>query len=127
MKFRFENPVVTMNVSNKVVYYDAFCNLCLGSIEFIRKKEMVKSIDFIPLHLSEFKDDEDPSVVFREGNYIYRKSDAILKIARYLRWPYSLFYYFLVMPRFIRDFVYNLISRNRFKWFGKCDTCHVKI
>lgn len=65
------------------------------------------------------------SFLLVEGNKYYTHSTAALRVARSLGGAWSLLYAFIIIPRFIRDAVYNLIARNRYKWFGKKEECWV--
>src|SRR5699024_382037 len=65
------------------------------------------------------------SIVLIDGDRHYIKSSAALNIARHLSGGYPLLYGFMVLPRFIRDWIYDLIANNRYKWFGKRDSCMV--
>ena len=65
------------------------------------------------------------SFVLSKDNEVYFRSTAALMVARQLGFPWSLMSVFLVVPPFIRDAVYNLIARNRYKWFGRKETCRL--
>ena len=64
-------------------------------------------------------------ILAESGTKIYKRSSAALRIARRLRFPWHLFYAFIIIPPFIRDFIYDIIARNRYKWFGKRDACRI--
>jgi predicted DCC family thiol-disulfide oxidoreductase YuxK len=68
----------------------------------------------------------EATVVYYEEGKLFYRSTAVLKIAQQLAMPWPLFSIFLLIPAFIRDYIYRIISRNRFKWFGKTKTCFVK-
>lgn len=63
------------------------------------------------------------SMVLVDGAAIYTRSSAALRVARYLRWPWPLLGVFWVIPRPVRDWVYRRVARNRYRWFGRRDTC----
>ena len=63
-------------------------------------------------------------VLVSEGN-AYVKSDAALRVARFLRMPWRLIAMLRVVPRPLRDLVYDIVARNRYRWFGRSDTCIV--
>jgi predicted DCC family thiol-disulfide oxidoreductase YuxK len=69
--------------------------------------------------------DKLSTFVLVENNKAYPKSTAALKIARNLSGGWPLMYAFIILPPFIRDVVYNIISRYRYKWFGKRDECMI--
>jgi predicted DCC family thiol-disulfide oxidoreductase YuxK len=70
------------------------------------------------LESTEFK-----SIILIDGNRYYTKSTAALRIGKELKGIYRLSILMLIVPKFIRDFVYDIISKNRYKWFGKQDSC----
>ena len=70
--------------------------------------------------------DGDPtSIVLVEGGRAFERSSAALRIARRLQFPWRLLYGFVVVPRFLRDAVYDFVARRRYRWFGKKDVCMV--
>lgn len=117
-----------------IILFDGVCNLCNSSINFILKHDSKKQLLFaslqsdaakeILLQLSQ-KKFELESILFIENNVIYDKSNAILRISRYLNGGYKLGYFLVIVPKFIRDWVYGYIAKNRFKWFGKKEHCNI--
>ncbi len=119
--------------NHPVVLYDGKCYLCSGSVMFILKREkregefrfaslQSKIANELLGEQQELKSrDDSGSVVLIENEKIYTHSTAALRIARKLRRGWQLLYGFIIVPRFIRDGVYNWIARNRFRWFGKMD------
>ncbi|WP_379093803.1 thiol-disulfide oxidoreductase DCC family protein [Pedobacter sp. UC225_65] len=65
------------------------------------------------------------SFVLLEGGRVYQRSTAALRVARKLNGLWPLLYGFIIIPGFIRDAVYNYIAKNRYKWFGKQESCWV--
>jgi predicted DCC family thiol-disulfide oxidoreductase YuxK len=65
------------------------------------------------------------SIVLVENGKVWYRSSAALRIARRMRRGWPLFCAFIVLPPFIRDFFYNIIARNRYRWFGKRASCFV--
>jgi predicted DCC family thiol-disulfide oxidoreductase YuxK len=63
--------------------------------------------------------------VLIEGDRVYTKSTAALRIAKHLRRGWNLLYGLIIIPKFLRDAVYNWVSKNRYKWFGKRDSCRL--
>jgi predicted DCC family thiol-disulfide oxidoreductase YuxK len=120
--------------NNHIVLYDGFCNLCSGSVQFIVKRDRKKVFSFISLQSEEAKEirnlpvydvrNPDTIILCLRGK-IYQHSDAALRIAGQLKIPWNLFYVFIIVPPFIRDGIYRVISRNRYKWFGKRDNCYL--
>jgi predicted DCC family thiol-disulfide oxidoreductase YuxK len=67
------------------------------------------------------------TIIFIENEYPYFKSTAFLKIVKYLRFPWPILTVGYIFPRFIRDWIYDYVAENRYKWFGKKDKCMVPI
>ena len=116
--------------NHNIVFYDGQCFLCSASVRFIAKRDKKKKIFFCSLEsntaktiLSEqielLKDKQ--SVVFWDGKICYSKSKAVLQIVRKLDAAWPILYCLVIIPQFIRDFVYDLISTNRYRWFGKSE------
>lgn len=119
-------------MNRPVVLFDGICNLCNSSVRFILKHDSREKFLFsslqsdaskkLLLHLN-YKIREMNTIVLVENGEILEKSDAVLRIASHLRFPWNLAYGFRIIPRSVRDSVYDFVSRNRYKWFGKKDTC----
>lgn len=120
--------------NNSIILFDGVCNLCTSSVQFIIHNDPKKLFLFASLQsdaaseiLLQFpvKKVDLNSIVFIENAQIYDQSTAVLKIARKLRGGYSLLYGFIIIPRFIRDWLYKLLANNRYQWFGKKDRCMI--
>jgi predicted DCC family thiol-disulfide oxidoreductase YuxK len=113
---------------NKVVLFDGVCNLCNGAVRFIIARDPGARFRFASLQSDVgrrlLKDDGPPeTIVLLEKGKIYSKSSAVLRIAWGLRFPWPLLYAFIVVPRPLRDLVYDWVARHRYRWFGKQETC----
>lgn len=122
------------STSKAIILFDGVCNLCNSSVNFIINHDTNNYFLFAPLQsekanelLSEFNIDSNQtsSFVLIENNRIYLKSTAALKCALRLNKLYPLLYIFIIVPPFLRNTVYNFIARNRYKWFGKKDSCMI--
>jgi predicted DCC family thiol-disulfide oxidoreductase YuxK len=67
-------------------------------------------------------DSMDTFVLIEDGKY-YTRSTAALRLAKGLKFPYPLLYGLIIIPKFIRNAVYNTVARNRYRWFGKDEAC----
>lgn len=121
-------------ISKPIVLFDGVCNLCNGAVRFIYPRDQWANLLFASLqseygqHILEKYDlpiVEFDTILFLEGEQLYTQSTAILRIVRFLRFPWPLTRIFILIPRFIRDAVYAWISRNRYRWFGQLDVCPV--
>jgi predicted DCC family thiol-disulfide oxidoreductase YuxK len=72
-----------------------------------------------------FDQEDFDSLVLLSGGKVYKKSSAALRIAKKLTGLYPLLFAFIIIPPFIRHALYDLIARNRYKWFGKRETCRM--
>jgi len=121
-------------MSTTILYFDGHCNLCNNSVDFVITRDKKRVFRFAPLQGETAKDvlgvvnidlEHPDSFVLSKDNKVYFRSTAALMVARQLGFPWSLTSLFLVVPPFIRDAVYNLIARNRYKWFGRKETCRL--
>lgn len=116
-----------------VVLFDGFCNLCNGSVQFIIDRDPREQFRFASLQsevgqelLRKHGLSEDcNTIVLIENSKAYVRSTAALRIAQHLRWPWPLFYVAIAIPGFLRDAVYRLIAANRYRMFGKQETCRI--
>ncbi len=117
-----------------VLLFDGVCNLCNSSVDFIIRHDPDGVVKFASLQSKEGRQlldraglpaDYDASLVLIEGSRFSTTSEAALRVARYLDAPWSWASVFRVVPTPIRDGVYRWISRNRYNWFGKRDTCRL--
>ena len=118
---------------DKIVLFDGVCNFCNSSVQFILKYDRSNSLQFASLQsptgqalLKKYDiPSEMDSVIYIENGRAFIKSDAALKIARYFGGCWKALTFFSVFPAVIRNFFYDIIARNRYKWFGKRDTCMI--
>lgn len=115
-----------------IVLFDGVCNFCNHSIQFIIKRDKKSYFKFGALQSEEGKalleqhglsPEILDTIVLIEHGKAYTYSTAPLRITRKLAWLWPLFYGFILIPSFIRDPIYRWISRNRYKWFGKQESC----
>lgn len=117
-----------------VVLFDGVCNLCNSSVNWIIDHDKEGKFQFASLqsvygqnvvkqfHLTgEYMD----TVLLLDGDKLYKRSEAVLRIAKHIGGVYSLAYFFIIVPAFIRNFFYNFVARNRYRWFGKQDACRI--
>ena len=117
---------------HKVLLFDGVCNLCAGSVQFILKRDKKGKIHFASLQSKYGQDtlkkfhlpqDEFDSLILLDGDKIYRKSTAALKVARELSGLWSLLYVFMIIPPFLRNGIYSWLAKNRYRFFGKKESC----
>jgi predicted DCC family thiol-disulfide oxidoreductase YuxK len=117
-----------------VVLFDGVCNMCDATVQFIVRHDPSARFRFAPLgspaaqQLLSASSAHGPlpdSVVLIEHARVYTRSTAALRITRSLRFPWTCLYAFILLPRILRDPVYDFIARHRYRWFGKKDTCMI--
>lgn len=115
-----------------IILFDGVCNLCSSSVQQVLKNDKAGYFYFASLQgeagqalLRQYQLPVDAlnSFVLIENKKAYTRSTAALKVARKLGGMYQLLTPFVLVPYFIRDAVYNLIARNRYRWFGKKEAC----
>ncbi len=121
-------------VGKKIILFDGVCNLCNSSVQFVIRHD--KRHQFI---FGSFQGNAGQEFLQRfnlpSGNFnsfmllddekLYTESTAALKVCKHLGGIWSLLYGFIIVPKFIRDGIYRIIAKNRYKWFGKEETCWV--
>lgn len=120
--------------NKKIILFDGVCNLCNGAITFIIKRDKNDVFRYAPLQSEVGKNlaakheidlDKVDSIILVTDQSAVAKSTAALRIAKQLSGGWPLLTVFLILPRFLRNAVYDFIARNRYKWFGKKDACMI--
>lgn len=115
-----------------IIYFDGICNYCNSIVQFIIRRDNSKKFKFAALQSSygqlflkknNLNTADFDSIIYQEVDKIFIKSDAALKIARSLGGGWKYFYYLIYLPKFIRNGIYDLIAKNRYRIFGKRDSC----
>ncbi|MSR86096.1 DUF393 domain-containing protein [Candidatus Woesearchaeota archaeon] len=118
-----------------ILIFDGVCNFCNCFINSIIDRDPKKRIKFAASQSEAgkkilkkdriSKNKVKDSLIFIEGDKYHTRSTAFLSIMKYLKFPYFLLYGLIIIPRCIRDEIYEFISRNRYKWFGKRTSCRM--
>ncbi|WP_026968651.1 thiol-disulfide oxidoreductase DCC family protein [Algoriphagus terrigena] len=123
-----------MSRAKSVILFDGVCNLCNTSIDFVLQRDKKDQFRVGALQSAEGKEllsrfDTNPdyldSLVLIEGDQIYYRSTAALRIAKKLPGLWRILYGLIIFPPAIRDAVYDWIGKNRYRWFGKKNTCRL--
>lgn len=119
----------------KIILFDGVCNLCNSFVQFVIKYDKKDIFRFVALQSDLGKkiiknigleNKNIDSVVFYEPNVFYLiKSNAALEILENLGGIFKIAILLKIFPRFFRDFIYDFIARNRYKWLGKKDSCMI--
>jgi predicted DCC family thiol-disulfide oxidoreductase YuxK len=114
--------------------FDGVCNLCARSVKFILAHEAKPVLRFVPLqspagtrlmHELGLSTENVKTFVLVLDGQAYVRSDAAIRVSRYLRGPWKLLGCIRVLPRAFRDWGYDVVARNRYRWFGRTDSCMV--
>jgi len=122
-----------VNTGNPVVLFDGVCNYCNAMVKFSIRHDKKTRLRFAPLQSptgeklrSQYNIPPSiDSVILIENKKVFTYDAAALRICYFLDWPAKALYLFMIIPGFLRQPVYKWIARNRYKWFGKKETCYV--
>ena len=118
---------------SNIILFDGVCNLCNGFVQFIIRHDPAGRFHFAALQSEAGQAllaahglapvTEPESVLLLSGGRLYSHSAAVLGIARGLGWPWQLAGVGEVLPRAWRDALYRFVARNRYRWFGRQESC----
>lgn len=114
-----------------IILFDGNCNFCSGSVQFILKRDPHKYFRFASLQGDAAKkllikhgiSEEIDSFVVIDKDHCYIKSSAALQVCQHLGGFWRLVSIFRFVPRPLRDYVYDIVAKNRYKWFGERSSC----
>ena len=121
-------------MDNPIILFDGVCNFCNYWVTFAIKRDRKNKLKFTPLQgqtakqlLPQFHINPSSlsSVIFIDNGKAYTQSSAAIQICKHLDGGWKLFYALIIIPKFMRDGLYNIIARNRYKWFGKKESCMI--
>lgn len=118
---------------HSIILFDGVCNLCNSSINLIIDLDRKKQFKFTSLQsekgLELLKSHElnitPETIILLENNKVYQKSEAVLRVCKKLIFPLPILYFFIIIPKGIRDYVYDTVAANRYKWFGRKEACRI--
>lgn len=128
------NSIEDIVKKNPIILFDGVCNLCNSSVQFVIEKDVKNLFLFAQLQdtrITSFLNNKNrsfnniDSIILVTSKKIYTKSSAALTIAKNLKSWSSLLYAFYIIPKPIRDIVYDYIAQNRYKWYGKKNHCMI--
>lgn len=119
----------------QLILFDGVCNLCNSSVQYVIKHDKKDAFIFAPLQsdigkqiIKEFSIDTakvDSILLYSKEKGLKSKSTAALQVSKRLGFPTNLLSIFLIIPSFIRNWVYDYIAKNRYKWYGKKEECMI--
>ena len=121
------------NIDHPIILFDGVCNLCNNSVQFVIRRDQQRKFRFASLqsnvgqhYLQRFGVKPDVySIILIQDGRVFDRSSAALEIAKNLSGAWPAFYTLKIIPKFLRDIVYDFIARRRYKWFGKKDECMI--
>lgn len=125
-------PPPVISPADSVVLFDGVCKFCAGAVQFIIPRDPRASLKLAAmqsdtgqalLRWAGLPLDDFDTMVFIERGRVYTRSTAILRITRFLRWPWPLFSLAVSIPGPIRDYLYREFAKNRYLLFGKNESC----
>jgi len=125
----------TLPKNKKIILFDGVCNLCNSSINYVIDHDKKDVFRFVSLQsdlgkvIQEYLGIENTSldtiILYVPDEAYYIKSTAALKVINEFSGIWKLTQLFLILPSSIRDIVYNYVAKNRYKWYGKEDSCRI--
>ena len=121
-------------LNKPVIFFDGICNLCNASVQFVIEHDKNSQFMFTALQGAYAKEtlptlnadsQKLNTILLLEDGKLYTKSSAALRVAKKLNGLLPLLYVFIIVPKFIRDWFYDIIAKNRYKWWGKQESCWV--
>src|SRR5690606_21875818 len=122
------NHLLSMD-KQQVILFDGVCNLCNSAVDFTIQRDKKGRFKFASLQSDSAKEllestgisvenaEKLDTILLLKDNILYEKSSAALRIAKQLNGLWPVMYGFIIIPPFIRDFIYDFIAKNRYKWF----------
>ena len=123
-----------MQNDKSIILFDGVCNFCNGVVNFLIKQDKEKKLRFAALQSEAgkkilvqygFPPSYQQSFIFIDKGKASRKSTAALKLFSQLPWFWKWMQIFWIVPKFLRDAVYEFISKHRYQWFGKKEKCRI--
>lgn len=121
--------------NKKIILFDGVCNLCNSSVQFIIRHDTKDVFRFVAIQSEKGQEiikyigvdlyKVDSIILYIPKVAYYIKADAALAITHDLNWCFSILYYLKFVPKFIKNVIYDLIAKNRYKWYGKKESCMI--
>jgi predicted DCC family thiol-disulfide oxidoreductase YuxK len=118
-----------------LILFDGVCNLCSSSVQYVIERDKKNKFVFAALQsdvgqqiIKTYQIDPsktDSILLYRKDKGVASKSTAALLAAKHLSFPTNLLYGFIIIPPFIRNWVYDFVAKNRYKWYGKKESCWI--
>jgi len=130
-----DEPVLSAIANGRpVMLFDGVCNMCSGWVHFAIARDPAANLRFAAIQSSHGRDflrcrglptDRFETFYLIDSGRVFEKSTGLLRMAGYLRWPWPLLKAIWIVPTPLRDWLYDRIARNRYRLFGRRQTCLV--
>lgn len=118
-----------------IILFDGVCNLCDSSVQFLIKHDKKDVFRFVPLqselgqkiinHIGILASTIDSIILYESKNVFYYKAEAALRILKELNTCYRFLLIFSIFPKKLLNLIYDFVAKNRYKWFGKKESCMI--
>ncbi|HNP33174.1 MAG TPA: DCC1-like thiol-disulfide oxidoreductase family protein [Flavobacterium sp.] len=119
----------------KIILFDGVCNLCDSSVQFVIKHDKKDVFRFVQLqselgqkiicHIGISTSTFDSTILYEPPDTYYCKSDVAFKILKEISGIHKCLLVFSILPKTMLDKIYDYVARNRYKWFGKKESCMI--
>ena len=125
-----------MKEFNKILLFDGVCNLCKGTVQFVLKNDKKGDSMFTSLQSdvgqkilkeNHFNTTEFSSIMYYRNGKLLLKSTAVLNLVRDMGGFWSFLFPLIYIPEIIRDLIYDWVAKNRYRWFGKTESCMIPL
>ncbi len=132
--FTFDPRWIKARAPGAILFFDGVCGLCNSTVQFLLDEDRAGSYRFSPLQGQAARErlgvSDDPMQEFKtlvlvDGDKVYRRSEAVLRTVAGLGGIWSAAWALLLVPASVRDLAYDFVSRRRYAWFGKLDSCRL--
>ncbi len=121
-----------VQVDKKIIFFDGYCHLCNGYIDFLATINFSKNIYFASLQgktaenlVDKSNREELSTLIYYKSNKFYTKSNAVIESLSDAFILFNLLKIFYIIPHQLRDLLYEVVARNRYSFFGHRETCRI--
>jgi predicted DCC family thiol-disulfide oxidoreductase YuxK len=118
----------------RVVVFDGHCYVCSSGVRFMKRHPSEPPFELVPMQSEHGRtllihygiDVNDPmTFLVLDGDQAFTESDGVIQIVATLGWPWRAAAAGRILPKSWRDWIYRVLARNRYKWFGRRETCYL--
>jgi predicted DCC family thiol-disulfide oxidoreductase YuxK len=125
-----KNEICSMDAQDRtILFFDGHCNLCNGAVRFVLNNEKSSTIYLAPLQGETSRNNLPTSLpdslVLLQNGQVFVESSAALKLIPYLKWYFQWLQILWIFPKFLRNWIYQFVAKNRIRWFGNSPYCAV--